>query len=96
ADELTHPTDWHYAVSEIRRRIDELQFVVSFVFDSIDPKLFHDVLVPAVGGISVDAAEYFIRAFDDAHSFEFVEYAPSGDRASAEIVKRLVGLVVDA
>ncbi|MBQ8041970.1 MAG: arginase family protein [Alphaproteobacteria bacterium] len=96
ADELTHPTDWHNAVSEIRRRIDERPFVVSFDFDEIDPKLFHDVLVPAVGGISVDAAEYFIRAFDDAHSFEFVEYAPSGDRASAEIVKRLVGLVVDA
>ena len=69
---------------------------MSFDFDAIDPQVFHDVLVPESNGISVDAAEYFVRAFaPDAHSFEFVEYAPTGDVRSVEIVKKLVGIALD-
>ena len=95
-EQLQTPDDWANAVREIRAKIGDRPFVVSFDFDAIDPTIFHDVLVPAAGGISTDAAEYFIREFRDAYSFEFVEYAPSGDTASAEIVQKLVGMVLDA
>lgn len=95
ADQLKTESDWRTAVREIRRKIGDRPFVVSFDFDAIDPKYFGDVLVPAPNGITVAAAEYFIREFDDATSVEFVEYAPSDDPKSAEIVKQLVGLVVD-
>ncbi len=95
AEQLQTESDWHDAVHEIRRKIGSRPFVVSFDFDAIDPRVFHDVLVPAPGGISTDAAQYFIREFDDAISFEFVEYAPSGDSASAEIVKQLISLVAN-
>ena len=38
-------------------------------------------------------AEYFTRELaPNAHSFEFVEYAPTGDAQSAQIVKTLVGI----
>lgn len=96
ADELQTEADWATTVSEIRRRIGERPYVVSFDFDAIDPKFFKDVLVPESGGISKEAAEYLTRAFAlDAHSFEFVEYAPSGDAASAEIVRRLVEIALE-
>ena len=93
-EQLKTESDWRNAIREIRRKIGDRPFVVSFDFDAIDPKYFSDVLVPAGNGLTVAAAEYFIREFDDATSFEFVEYAPSGDVASALIVKQLVGLVV--
>ncbi len=70
-------------------------FVVPFDFDTIDQSLFHDVLFPPTEGISVAAAEYLIDAFRDAYSFEFVEYAHSGDRESAEIAKNLIRMVMD-
>lgn len=77
-------------------KLVHVNMVVSFDFDAIDPQVFHDVLVPESNGISADAAEYFVRAFaSDAHSFEFVEYAPTGDVRSAEIVKKLVGIALD-
>ena len=93
-EQLKPESDWRNVVREIRRKIGDRPFVVSFDFDAIDPKYFRDVLVPAGNGLTVAAAEYFIREFDDATSFEFVEYAPSGDMASAQIVKHLIGLVV--
>ncbi len=93
-EQLKTESDWHDAVHEIRRKIGNRPFVVSFDFDAIDPKYFSDILVPAPNGLTVAAAEYFIREFDDAISFEFVEYAPSGDEKSAQIVKQLVRLVV--
>ena len=97
ANELQTSDAWANAVDEIRRKIGTRQYVVSFDFDAIDPQVFHDVLVPESNGISADAAEYFVRAFaPDAHSFEFVEYAPTGDKQSAEIVKKLVGIALDA
>ena len=52
------------------------------------------VVITILAVVLLAAAEYFIREFDDAISFEFVEYAPTGDVASAQIVKQLVGLVV--
>lgn len=95
ADTLQTPDDWARAINDIRNKIKSRQYVVSFDFDAIDPKIFSDVLVPEPDGISLAAAEYFIRAFaPDAHSFEFVEYAPSGDSASAEIVNKLVGIAL--
>ena len=95
AAQLQNESDWSTAVAEIRKKIDERPFVVSFDFDAIDPKYFHDVLVPAPNGITPQAAEYFVHAFQNALSFEFVEYAPSGDKSSTNIVKNLVGIIVN-
>lgn len=79
---------------EIRQKIGNRKFVVSFDYDAIDPRFFSDVLVPEPNGISIQIAEQLVRAFSDAYSFEFVEYAPTGDTASADIVKNLVGLAL--
>ncbi len=94
ANELNTLSDWEQTVSEIRERIDDRPFVVSFDFDAIDPKYFRDVLVPAKNGLCVDAAKYFINAFKDAHCFEFVEYAPNGDKQSAQITHDLIEILV--
>jgi len=94
AAELRTKEDWARAAHEIRERIAGRPFVLSFDFDAIDPALFAEVLVPAPGGLSLDAAVFFISEFRDAHSIEFVEYAPNGDLKSAAIVKKLIGLVV--
>lgn len=77
-------------IDEIRAKIGTKKFVVSFDFDAIDPKYFHDVLVPEPNGISVESAKHLIRAFSDAYSFEFVEYAPNGDKGSAQIAHDLI------
>lgn len=94
SDELSTFSDWVQTVSEIRERINNKPFVVSFDFDAIDPKYFHDVLVPAQNGLCVDSAKYFVNAFKDAHSFEFVEYAPTGDKQSAQIAHDLIEILV--
>lgn len=94
ANELNTLSDWEQTVSEIRERIDDRPFVVSFDFDAIDPKYFRDVLVPAKNGLCVNAAKYFINAFKDAHCFEFVEYAPNGDKQSAQITHDLIEILV--
>ncbi len=97
ADDLKTVDACIYAADEIKRKIGDRQYVVSFDFDAIDPQIFRDVLVPEPNGLTLDAAEYFIRTFaPDAHSFEFVEYAPTGDVRSADIVKKLVGITLDA
>ena len=93
--QLQNQSDWNDTVHEIRQKIGDRPFVVSFDFDALDPTYFGDVLVPAPDGITVAAAEYFIREFDDAVSFEFVEYAPSGDKNCTQIAKHLIGLVVN-
>lgn len=95
ADQLHSESDLEAAVHEIREQIGNRPFVVSLDFDVIDPKYFCDVLVPAGFGITVDAAKYLVHAFRDAHSFEFVEYAPSGDSASAQIVHELIKLATN-
>lgn len=79
-------------IDEIRAKIGNRRFVVSFDYDAIDPKHFRDVLVPEPNGISMDVARQLVRAFADAYSFEFVEYAPTGDEQSANIVRELLTL----
>lgn len=94
--DLATPQQLADAVAYVRKKIGMRPYVVSFDFDAIDPKYFADVLVPAPDGISLSAAEYLIKSFAlDAHSFEFVEYAPSGDKDSHEIVKKLVAMAMD-
>lgn len=83
------------AICEIRQKIGNRPVVVSVDFDVIDPKYFRDVLVPAGNGMSVDAVARILDAFRDAFSFEFVEYAPSGDVSSADIAKRLIEIVAN-
>ena len=95
SDQLRNKSDLESAVQEIREHIGNRPFVVSLDFDVIDPKYFRDVLVPAGFGITVDAAKYLVHAFRNAHSFEFVEYAPSGDPASAQIVHELIKLAAN-
>ena len=41
------------------------------------------------------AARRLTREFADAHSFEFVEYAPTGDAAAQAAVRELVGIVAN-
>lgn len=93
AEQLQTCGDLENAVREIRERIAGRPFVLSIDFDSISPEYFTEVLVPAPGGLSADAAEFLINEFRDAHSVEFVEYAPSGDAESAKIVEKLIRVV---
>ena len=96
AAQLRTKRDLQSAVNAVRMAIDARPYVISFDFDAIDPKYFKDVLVPAAGGITPDAAEFLLREFvHDAHSFEFVEYAPSGDKQSEDIVRNLVSIAVN-
>ena len=88
--ELVNDTDVAKIATEIRNKIGDHPYVVSFDFDAIDPKYFHDVLVPAGGGMSPLAAIQILNVFNDAHSYEFVEYAPTGDDTSAQIAYDLV------
>lgn len=93
ADELQTKENWERAADEVMRKIGSRNYVVSFDFDAIDPSVFKDVLVPEANGISLEAAEHFVKTFaPNAHSFEFVEYAPTGDENSAFIVKKLIDI----
>ena len=94
ASELQTLSDIENVITEIRAKIGNRPYVVSFDFDAIDPALFCDVLVPAPGGITVETAVKLLHGFHDAFGFEFVEYAPSGDSASAQIVRQLVSLAI--
>jgi len=91
--QLQTKSDWEKAFQEVRNRIGNKKFIVSFDFDGIDPKSFRDVWVPEPNGLSVEFARAFIKQFIDAVNFEFVEYATSGDEQSAHITKELIGLV---
>ena len=93
-DELQNETDVQSVISEIRNRIGNRPYVVSFDFDAINPKYFHDVLVPATGGITPTIAANLLHAFNNAYSYEFVEYAPTGDVACKQIVSDLIGIVL--
>lgn len=92
--ELQSESDWATAVAEIRNRIGNNPFVVSFDFDAIDPKYFQDVWVPEPNGLSLECAKYLTHVFRTAHGFEFVEYAPTGDKPSAKIVHDLISIVI--
>ena len=95
ASELTNESDWARTVADIRSAIGNRPFVVSVDFDAMDPKYFPDVLVPETDGLSVEAVRYFIKEFHNAHSFEFVEYAPSDDKDCAQIAHDLIKIVID-
>jgi len=92
--QLQTKSDWDNAISEIRAQIGNKKFVVSFDFDGIDKGAFSDVLVGETNGLSPDFAKYFINEFIDAINFEFVEWAPSGDKNCEELVRELVNIVV--
>lgn len=92
ASALGTDSDIQQAISEIRAKIGNRPYIVSFDFDAIDPSIFGDVLVPEPDGITVKAAEELIRGFHDAFCFEFVEYAPSDDTNCAGIVEKLISL----
>jgi len=87
--------DWQKAFHEVRHRIGNKKFIVSFDFDGIDPKTFKDVWVPEPNGLSLDFARAFINEFKDAIGFEFVEYAVSGDKQSENVAKELIGIIAD-
>lgn len=94
--DLDTPEKIDRVVGEIFRQIDDRPYVVSFDLDAIDPNTFASVLVPEPNGISLSAARQLTHAFaPDAHSFEFVEYAPrDDDTQSADIVRELVGIAL--
>ncbi len=89
-------SEWTTTINEIKKRIGKHPYVVSFDFDAIDPTIFSDVWVPEPNGLSLDAVKYFLSAFSDADSFEFVEYAPTGDYKSSQIVHELISIIVNA
>ena len=82
-------------VATVRKMLSNRPFVLSFDFDSIDPKFFPDTLVPEENGITVDAAKCIVHAFADAYGIEFVEYAPNGDQQSADIVRQLITIAMN-
>ncbi len=93
--QLQTKEDWDNAFAQVRNRIGNKKFVISFDFDGIDEKYFKDVWVPESNGLSLDFAKYFVEQFSDAINFEFVEWAVSGDKQSADIVRELIGIVVN-
>lgn len=93
--QLQTKDDWDKCFNQIRERIGNKKFIVSFDFDGIDAKYFKDVWVPESNGLSLDFAQYFVDNFSDALNFEFVEWAVSGDEQSENVVRKLVSTVVD-
>lgn len=95
ANDLQTHTDWKNAVKEIKEKINNRPFIVSFDFDALDPSIFEDVLVPEPNGISLESAKYFLDEFKNAQSFEFVEYAPKGNKNCEEIAKQLISISLE-
>ena len=91
--QLQTQTDWDMTFKEVRNRIGDKKFIVSFDFDGRDANCFKDVWVPEPNGLSLDFARAFVKEFIDAENFEFVEYAVTGDEQSANIVRELVDMV---
>lgn len=93
AKDIPDERAWQKVVTEIKNKIGDKKYIISFDFDAIDPEIFKDVLVPEKDGISLEAAEYFIKEFSpNAHGIEFVEYSPTGDKKSSDIVKHLIDI----
>jgi len=93
-EQLKTESDWKKAFNDVRNRIGNKKFIVSFDFDGIDPKFFRDVWVPEPNGLSIEFARAFVKEFIDAINFEFVEYAVNNDKQSADIAKELIEMVV--
>ncbi len=97
AQNLQTESDYMAATKEILEKIGNRPYVVSFDLDAIDPTLFTDVLVPEPNGISFAAAKYFTETFaPKCQSFEFVEFAPTGDIKSQEIIKTLMQITIES
>lgn len=96
ASDIKTVSDIQKIATDILQKIGNRPYVVSFDFDAIDTKYFSDVLVPEPGGITVEMAHALTESFKGAYSFEFVEYAPSGDKASEKIAHDLISIVLDA
>lgn len=95
SDEINDATACAKYISEIRKRIGNRPFVISFDFDVIDPIYFPNVLVPEPSGITINTAKYLLHEFRDAYSTEFVEYAPNGDKRCAQIVHELISVIAN-
>ena len=94
ANELIDTASTQKIIDEIREKIGNRKFVVSLDFDAIDPSHFKDVLVPEPAGIGLDIVTQLVTAFSDAHSFEFVEYAPTGHEQSGKIAHDLIEIAL--
>ena len=81
-------------IKEIRTKIGAKPFVISFDFDALDTDIFDEVLVPEPNGISLNTAKYLLKEFDDAISFEFVEYSPKGKKSGENIAKQLIEITL--
>ena len=90
--DIDTPEKLQTVIDDVRGKIGNRRFVVSFDFDAIDPTHFCDILVPEPNGISPDTARALVRAFSDAYSFEFVEYSPTSDTSSAALARELIEL----
>ena len=95
ARDITNEFDIERIISDIKQKIGNRPYVVSFDFDAIDPKYFSDVLVPESGGITFEMAKTLIRFFHDAYCFEFVEYSPNGDKMCEQIVHDLIKIAME-
>lgn len=91
--QLQTKEDWDKTFAEVRQRIGNKKFVVSFDFDGLDDVCFKSVWVPEKNGLSLDFAKYFLEHFSDALNFEFVEYAVSCDKGCSTIVHDLISIV---
>ena len=90
ASDIHNISDIENIIANIREKIGNRPYIVSFDFDAISPKYFSDVLVPETGGISVEMANRLIHLLHDAYSFEFVEYSPTGNKDCEKIVHDLI------
>ncbi len=96
SDELRNESSCAKFITEIRDKIGDKPFVVSFDFDVIDPTFFPDVLVPETNGIDIATAKKLLTAFKDAYNFEFVEYAPSGNQECEKIAHEIISIAVNS
>ncbi len=97
ANRISTMDDINETIAEIKAHIGNRPYVVSFDFDAINPEYFADVLVPADGGLTVEMARHLVDAFaPGATSFEFVEYAPTGDKESEKIAHDLIEIAMGA
>jgi arginase family enzyme len=94
ASDIHNISDIETIIANIREKIGNRPYIVSFDFDAISPKYFSDVLVPESGGISVEMANRLIHLLHDAYSFEFVEYSPTGNKDCEKIVHDLIKIAM--
>ncbi len=92
--DINNQSDIEKIISNIKQKIGSRPYIVSFDFDAISPEYFPDVLVPEHGGLDVNMAKTLVESFQDAYSFEFVEYSPNGDKTCEQIVHDLIKIAM--